>query len=88
MSERKWTQGPWAWKHDNLWEMIADDIRGDLVMKTSGVENEYDLDLIAAAPDLYEALDLAMYYLAGNGYLDDDGPMPSIISALAKARGE
>ena len=40
------------------------------------------------AAGLYEALEAAMDELSGNGYRDDDGPMPVILAALAKARGE
>jgi len=54
----------------------------------SGYFGSYSPHVFKAAPDLYEALDNAMYELASNGYRDDDGPMPVILAALAKARGE
>lgn len=42
--------------------------------------------LIAAAPDLLEALCLAHDYLAGNGW-DDDPRLDTIRAAIAKATG-
>ncbi|MEN5103820.1 hypothetical protein [Brucella anthropi] len=50
-----------------------------------------DATLIAAAPDLFEALDLARRYMKlclGSSFWDGPNPHPIIDAALAKARGE
>lgn len=47
--------------------------------------------LIAAAPELFEALDLARKYMKlclGSSFWDGPNPYPIIDAALAKARGE
>jgi len=88
MSEIKWTKGPWVFdEHDNL---IADG--GNLKVRGISIPNGYakeettaNMHLIAAAPDLYEALDT----LAST--LDSSGMKLITVdahAALAKARGE
>lgn len=52
---------------------------------------EDDGHLIASAPDLFEALDLARRYMKtclGSSFWDGPNPHPIIDAALAKARGE
>lgn len=75
------------------WNIYANDGNDYPIMESKPYypvqsDNIHDAHLIAAAPDLYEALDMAMREMAVNGYRDDDGPMPKIFAALAKARGE
>lgn len=83
MSERKWTPGPWAVRD-------ARGIRGangECVASTYCAAPAEDAHLIAAAPDLYEALKrAAMWIEAGN---DRTGPvLRQCYAALDKARGE
>ncbi len=49
------------------------------------VPSEQDAHLIAAAPDMYEALKIARHFLKTEGYGDDDFPIKIIDKALAKA---
>jgi hypothetical protein len=82
MTERKWTPGPWSIGSDltfgpNGWGV------GVIVAANTG-DTIADAHLIAAAPDLYEALD-ALY--------ESDTPPDFELwmkakAALAKARGE
>jgi len=54
-------------------------------------EWEANAHLIAAAPDLFEALDMARRYMKmclGSSFWDGPNPHPIIDAALAKARGE
>lgn len=91
MSENKWTPGPWMWD-GNVWDydkeneapwLVAEGhspvITGDLHC------SEANADLIAAAPDLYAALEDALQYL--QHHLPDEVLAPHR-AALAKARGE
>lgn len=48
---------------------------------------EANAHLIAAAPDLYEALLQARDDLRGQGFFEDSPPIASIDKALAKAEG-
>lgn len=57
----------------------------------SGIIRPEDARLIAAAPDLFEALDMARRYMKtclGSSFWDGPNPHPIIDAALAKARGE
>jgi len=96
MSDTKWTPGPWTvaragWTDEgNVWYSLE------------GVKEACAPDgrLIAAAPDLYEALqsvhafltDPAVgtwQYMEGDGFYRDLGKeLANITAALAKARGE
>lgn len=105
-SDRKWTPGPWslekpnrAWigvsseKHCNLakvvWRMSDDRLLG-----RNSPEKEANAHLIAAAPELYEALEAAMdaiiwwenEHTCCAGATDKEMNMAR--AALAKARGE
>jgi hypothetical protein len=53
---------------------------------TAKAEGHANARLIAAAPELLEALCLAHDYLAGNGW-DDDPRLDTIRAAIAKATG-
>ncbi len=107
MAETKWPKGPWTYSlHDGL--VFADDGTGITDVDTAAVDDEATRDaigqLIAAAPELYDALDNMTSIAAGLAILihgkkaDDptsanflDREYPSIRAAmnlLAKARGE
>lgn len=51
----------------------------------AGLEHDANVSLIAAAPDLYAALEDAFGYIAG---VQDGCDLPMIRAALLKARGE
>lgn len=93
------TPGPW-FTH-------ISEVRGDLcvvsdrawicgeilnrVRTISEEEATANAHLISAAPDLFEALDMARRYMKtclGSSFWDGPNPYPIIDAALAKARGE
>jgi hypothetical protein len=78
MSETKFTPGPWV-KYDD--DTVLD-LEGETIAEVFSVEA--DTDLIAAAPDLYEALE---HVLKGSLSLPRFAK-DEAIRALAKARGE
>lgn len=83
MSERKWTPGPWiggTWEGDDKCEVLDDNLM--LVARTKTQANAH---LIAAAQDLYEALEAAFNHL---DYDKDEETYMMVHDALAKARGE
>ena len=93
MTERKWTPGPWeaSDKGFHPYPYVCgpeDDYEHGkdrpVVAYLVGMNTPHNAHLIAAAPDLYEALEDAMYELQGYGYRDD----ARILAALSKARGE
>jgi hypothetical protein len=90
MSETKWTPGPWLAQEciRSGWDVVADD--GHVVETTDEIgrygpiDRQANAHLIAAAPDLYEALRASVLMCIN---------MPPAIermaeAALAKARGE
>ena len=83
MSERKWTPGPWAVRD-------ARGIRGangECVASTYCAAPAEDAHLIAAAPELYAALERSVK--AWTSDPDRMGPMiRQAKAALSKARGE
>lgn len=93
MTERKWTPGPWKWvEGKGTWRgSIEPDVCdfGDDTQyyPTEGEPpNEANAHLIAAAPDLYDALEALLVTKAPDfipSRLWDDAR-----AALAKARGE
>jgi len=94
MSERKWTPGPWTvgWSNDTgdnddyYVEWIT---AGPADLKDGNAEN--DAPLIAAAPDLYEALEQALNDVDGAAPGACDGLMLNWVSmardAIKKANG-
>lgn len=88
MSETKWTPGPWI--EDEFFPLIYDSATGPkqvliatVAINTRRDEGRHNARLIAAAPDLYDAL---------FQIVDDDGVCVASLraarAALAKARGE
>jgi hypothetical protein len=103
VSETKWTPGPWTLVDVTGDEIaittearMADDIIPIvevLIDWNEPLESEQQANalLIAAAPELYEALERALNWLSsypGQGTMGIDGPYEQARSALAKARGE
>ena len=84
--ERKWTPGPWRveYKYGDM-AIIADgdSIMCDMTYYPLVPDNPNDWHLIAAAPDLYDALEKLINALDVS--FDDD---PNAYTALAKARGD
>ena len=93
MSETKFTPGPWK-KQTPLFVVQGEEVTHTVEGPPSDfmfLQNEADAALIAAAPDLYAALETLIEKLC----LDDDEglieyaePMIAARAALAKARGE
>lgn len=95
MTERKWTEGPWvALPYDDIGDEVAiHKFDGEYVASVdcdgcfdvlSGPVITANAHLIAAAPDLYEALEGIITAMEGIGH----GPFEAERAALAKARGE
>lgn len=90
MSELKATPGPWEPRHD---ELVAKDGNTVAIFLCCGGQevNAANARLIAAAPELYEALDEALglvQALINEGYTGYIDQRERISAALAKARGE
>lgn len=83
MSEVKFTPGPWRYNISTNGEVVSVNERGpDTTVVEADAANPWNSWLIAAAPELYEALaDLFDAYDGQPGF----GPAKK---ALAKARGE
>ena len=94
MSEAKFTRGPWTW--NGIWSISADHRPIALVHSAEEFPQEEciaNAHLIAAATDLYEALDEVREWISNwspNFEYDDDWPdsHKKMMGALAKARGE
>ena len=96
MSEPKFTKGPWKvvdnghflqisfpWENnpnviDRYCRSVADIHNNDIA----------NANLIAAAPDMYEALEEVCHDCDDTGTIDDECKSCSIYKALRKARGE
>lgn len=103
MTETKFTPGPWrAFKNSSFWEIVSDegqigdvcasDFLGDGTQAPNPVAAS-NAHLIAAAPELYAALEAYHFHfgpLEDNYMLHPDARncMKLAIAALAKARGE
>ena len=106
-TETKFTPGPWSVDR-NVIRGDADQFgRTVAIASTLNVawpygrratkEEPYNAHLIAAAPELYEALDQLLAvkeccdetgYVDGEGFVDVEAVMDKARAALAKARGE
>lgn len=94
MTDTKFTPGPWEVKYKNgETQLLMSD--GDIHMCNMHYypwvpENDADWHLIAAAPDLYEALERAEYMLRQYGMRPEfyREVASEARAALAKARGE
>lgn len=94
MSDTKWADGPWSAQKYGLdgeggWEVRS----GGNEVCTIAVDDEICKDeeqptahLIAAAPELYDALEYVAGFAATGG--KTYGDHPAVKAALAKARGE
>jgi hypothetical protein len=87
--EPKWTPGPWQ-ADGEPWNRVvwsSAENRVCFMAHSSGLNDDTDIatsNLIAAAPDLYAALEMAQLWLDVDGRFD----MQGINAALAKARGD
>lgn len=103
MAEPKWTPGPWEWRMHETYNLPAlYGANGEVVMDfgddepyypTAGMPpNHHDQALIAAAPDLYEALRSLVEAFEQIVPLNTDrvdyDAYKRAIAALSKARGE
>lgn len=104
MSQERFTRGPWQlWKRtdplsgkrglvtsnegkDGIAEIIG---RIHSVGRVDAKEADANAALIAAAPELYAALELALATIDGSDrIIVQERTIPTIRAALAKARGE
>ena len=102
MSETKWTKGPWTRGRNLDFQIFGDGLRPVAEVctpdydKVGLIESQANAALIAAATDLYEALDAILPYIpissvkdggasrfAGNVIAAD-----KVRAALSRARGE
>jgi hypothetical protein len=94
MTDPKFTPGPWEVKYKNgETQLLMSD--GDIHMCNMHYypwvpENDADWHLIAAAPDLYEALEAVLSSIPdmGNYYDGAEDAFEQARTALAKARGD
>lgn len=88
MSGRKWTPGPWFVRYiGGETQLVMGD--GDVHMSDMHYypwvpENNADWHLIAAAPDLFEALEACAVLADENGMVNG----VNILAALSKAKGD
>jgi hypothetical protein len=89
MTERKWTPGPWMVEtgDDGVLSSVFryEDVEYTGIAYLTLDNHEANARLIAAAPDLYEALDAI---IDGISWSMSDNKFGAAKSALAKARGE
>ncbi len=86
MDKTKWTPGSWQPYQgaDTNWWWVITDSDGSEIGSGDGGFEEADAHLIAAAPELYEALEIAIAD-GPAGYLEW---IETAKTVLAKARGE
>jgi hypothetical protein len=89
MSETEFTPGPWRadWDDSGQWYIEPLGISGTALRGDSGncVESR-NAKLIAAAPDLYDALVAMTVTFASSDYMEESRQKAR--AAIAKARGE
>lgn len=89
--ESKWTAGKWKLavgviEPDKVW---CEDESGNEVLIARGIDNPADANLIAQAPAMLEALELALCYMEADG--DDEQEREDydrIKSIIARVKGE
>ncbi len=77
------TQGPWMTTHHGEWIVGRDSVAGEVVIAKAGFNWESNARLIAACPDLLEALVEMVEIAEAQGHL-----VPRARAAIAKATGE
>ena len=85
----EWTKGPWAAGRDHEVYSVAEYSSVAMVLAVRDV-GKANANLIAAAPDLAEALECCLGLLTGNmdGNWDLGDPVDMARAALKKAKGE
>ena len=91
MSETKFTKGPWKRKDNFVYSPMFDEddtLFVSIAVACTGIAPAIaNANLIAAAPDMYEALE-TIERVAGIGMMEDDPARVKARDALRKARGE
>ena len=87
------TPGPWIIRHVGIGQpYVIDSNSGQIALV--GPRQSHDAALIAAAPDLLAACEIALALLTGTGQdgtlgHHPDNPVPAMLrAAIAKAKGE
>jgi hypothetical protein len=100
MSETRWSSGPWAARPDETFSTLGDKrivaanlVSPAIVFGGLGAETEANAHLIAAAPDLYAALEHAERFCPCGARPESPNTHPHVFGcpvelALKKARGE
>lgn len=105
MGNRKWTEGPWVADFERNVDLPATEVcavylrvgEDVSIMAPRDISDQrgfgstvHNANLIAAAPELYEALEDAKKELeeVTLEFMGEDYNSPSLNAALAKARGE
>lgn len=94
MRDCGWTPGPWAHavrnNHEIQCSFVGVVIGGEYmdVGFVNDMADHANAHLIAAAPDMYEALEQALTSMQDGGYQNDHVAIRAGREAMAKARGE
>jgi hypothetical protein len=93
MSETKFTPGPWIKRGKGTIETnggaeVASVMDGQMLDRVDRETQEANANLIAAAPELYEAIKELLYALQDDENWRTSGVYEDAESALAKARGD
>jgi len=95
MSESKHTKGPWHWEYSDGLRKRLTTVGSDVF--TAALTDDYfpyvdidepDANLIAAAPELLEALEFALQQTGCDGDLCTEDWHEEARKAIAKAKGE
>ena len=87
MSEPKFTKGPWKWQDEEEYGIVVHAEHSPIAMVICE-EDKANATLIAAAPDMYEALCAVKQSSLCESCGDDNCDECIINIALRKARGE